>query len=105
MVDNNIMRERIAEIEELLRKAGLTEADVTEAIGTIGILQKLTPISDGKQYRAYEERYHKMMQDAGFVGQKRSWEEYMDYIRTPAGRLALALFNRMAEWKKEKSVP
>ncbi len=105
MVDNNITRERIAEIEELLRKAGLTEADVTETIGTIGILQKLTPISDGKQYRAYEERYHKIMQDAGFVGHKRSWEEYMDYIRTPAGRLALALFNRMAEWKKEKSVP
>ncbi len=105
MVDNDkITRERIAEIEELLRKVGLTEDDVAEAIATIRILQNLTPISDGKQYRAYEERYHNMMQDAGFIGQKRSWEEYMDYVRTPAGRLALALFNRMAGWKKERSV-
>ncbi len=63
-------------------------------------------VGNGRQWnRAYEERYHKMMEDAGFIGQKRSWEEYMDYIRTPVRRLALALFNRMADWKKEKSVP
>jgi hypothetical protein len=68
-------------------------------------MQELTPISDGERYRAYEERYSKMMQDAGFVGRQRSWEDYMDYVRTPAGRLALAIFNRMAEWKKEKGVP
>jgi hypothetical protein len=46
-----------------------------------------------------------MMQDTGFVGQKRSWEEYMGYVRTPTGRLALAIFNRMAEWKAGKGVP
>jgi hypothetical protein len=64
------------------------------------------PIRDGEEYRAYEERYGKMMQDAGFVGgQPRTWEDYMDYVRTPAGRLALTIFNRMAEWKKMKGVP
>ena len=93
------------EIEKLLSKAGLSEADVTEASATIRTLQQVTPIGNGEQYRAYEERYGGMMQDAGFVGQKRSWEEYMDYVRTPAGKLALALFNRMAEWKKQKGVP
>jgi hypothetical protein len=68
-------------------------------------MQEVTPIQDGEQYRTYEERYHKMMQDAGFIGQKRSWEEYMDYVRTPAGRLTLAILNRMAEWKAAKGVP
>jgi hypothetical protein len=29
----------------------------------------------------------------------------MDYVRTPAGRLALAIFNRMADWKEMKGVP
>jgi hypothetical protein len=106
MVDNdNRARELSEDIEKLFRKAGLTETDVTEAIDTIRTLQEVTPIGNGQQYRAYEERYHKMMHDAGFVGQKRSWEEYMDYVRTPAGKLALTLFNRMAEWKKQKAVP
>ncbi len=107
MVDNdNMAREVGQEVEKLLRKAGLTEVDATEATATIRSLQEVRPIANGAQYRAYEERYHQMMQDAGFVsGQKRSWEQYMDYVRTPAGKLALVLFNRMAEWKKEKSVP
>ena len=103
MVDDDKMPSN--EIEELLSKAGLSEADVTEASATIRTLQQVTPIGNGEQYRAYEERYRGMMQDAGFVGQKRSWDEYMDYVRTPAGKLALALFNRMAEWKKQKGVP
>jgi hypothetical protein len=100
-----MMPEVIEELKRVLRKAGLAEGDVTEALASISIMQEVTPIRDGEQYRAYEERYSKMMQDAGFVGQKRSWEEYMDYARTPAGRLALALFNRMVEWKAAKGVP
>jgi hypothetical protein len=100
-----MMPELIEEMKRLLGKAGLTEDDVTEVIASISTMQEVTPIHDGAQYRAYEERYHKMMQDAGFVGQKRSWEEYMDYVRTPAGRLALTIFHRMAEWKKAKGVP
>jgi hypothetical protein len=100
-----MMPEVIEELKRVLRKAGLAEGDITEALASISIMQEVTPIRDGEQYRAYEERYSKMMQDAGFVGQKRSWEEYMDYARTPAGRLALALFNRMVEWKAAKGVP
>ena len=99
------MPEVIEEMKRVLRQAGLTEDDVTEAIASISTMQEVTPIQDGEQYRAYEERYYKMMQHAGFVGQKRSWEENMDYVRTPGGRLALAIFNRMAEWKAAKSVP
>jgi hypothetical protein len=105
MVKDKMMPELIEEMKRVLVKARLTEDDVTEVIGSISTMQEVTPIHDGAQYRAYEERYHKMMQDAGFVGQKRSWEEYMDYVRTPAGRLALTIFNRMAEWKKAKGVP
>lgn len=93
------------EIQRLLTKAGLTEHDVRETIASIQTIQEVTPIRDGARYREYEERYRKMMQDAGFVGQQRSWEEYMDYVRTPQGRLALTLFNRMAEWKLAKGVP
>jgi hypothetical protein len=29
----------------------------------------------------------------------------MDFVRTPEGGLALAIFNRMAEWKLAKGVP
>jgi ubiquinone/menaquinone biosynthesis C-methylase UbiE len=105
MAEDKKMPEVIEEMKRVLRKAGLTEGDITEAIASISTMQEVTPIHDGEQYRAYEERYHKMMQDAGFVGQKRGWEEYMDYVRTPAGRLALAIFNRMAEWKAAKGVP
>jgi transcriptional accessory protein Tex/SPT6 len=94
------------EIKRILRKAGLIDDDITQAIAGIRTLQEVKPIRDGEQYRAYEERYRKMMQDAGFVGShQRTWEEYMDYVRTPAGMLALAIFNRMAEWKKAKGVP
>ena len=100
-----MMPEIIEEMKRVLRKAGLAEGDVTEALASISTMQEVTPIRDGEHYRAYEERYSKMMQDAGFVGQKRSWEEYMDYARSPAGRLALTLFNRMVEWKAAKGVP
>jgi ABC-type nitrate/sulfonate/bicarbonate transport system substrate-binding protein len=93
------------EIQRLLTKAGLTESDVSETIASIQTIQEVSPIRDGAHYREYEERYRKMMQDAGFIGKQRSWEEYMDYIRTPHGRLALTLFNRMAEWKLAKGVP
>jgi transcriptional accessory protein Tex/SPT6 len=97
------------EIQRLLTKAGLTEHDVSETIASIQTIQEVTPIRDGAHYREYEERYRRMMQDAGFVGQQsgeqRSWEEYMDYVRTPQGRLALTLFNRMTEWKLTKGVP
>ena len=103
--DDNTARDVSEQIERLLSKAGFTETDVTETATTIRMLQEVTPIGNGEQYRAYEERYRNLMQDAGFVGHKRGWEEYMDYIRTPAGRLSLVLFNRMAEWKKEKGVP
>ena len=96
----------LEEIKRVLRKAGLTDDDITRAIAGIRTLQEVKPIRDGEQYRAYEEQYRKMMEDAGFVGgQQRSWEEYMDYVRTPAGMLALAIFNRMAEWKKARGVP
>lgn len=97
--------EIVEELTRVLRKAGLAEADIAEANAIVQRMRELGPIRDGEEYRAYEERYRKMMQDAGFIGQTRSWEEYMDYIRTPAGTVALALFNRMAEWKKEKGVP
>jgi hypothetical protein len=97
--------EMTEELRRLLRKAGLAESDLTEAIAGIWTIREVTPIRDGEQYRAYEERYRKMMRDAGFVGQKRSWEDYMDFVRTPAGRLALAIFNRMAAWKEAKGVP
>ncbi len=100
-----MMPEALEEMKRVLRQAGLTGSDITEAIVSISTMQEVTPIRDGEQYRAYEERYQKMMQDAGFVGQRRSWEDYMDYVRTPAGRLALALFNRMVEWKAAKGVP
>jgi hypothetical protein len=93
------------EIQRLLTKAGLTEHDVSETIASIQTIQEVPPIRDGAHYREYEERYRKMMQDAGFVGQQRTWEEYMDYVRTPQGRLALTLFNRMTEWKLAKAVP
>ncbi len=105
MAEDKMMPEVIEEMKQVLRKAGLTEGDVTEAIATISIMKEVVPIHDGEQYRAYEERYRKMMQDAGFVGEKRSWEEYMDYVRAPSGRLALALFNRMVDWKAAKGVP
>lgn len=105
MAEDKKIPDVIDDMRGVLRKAGLPEGDITEALATISRMQELSPIRDGEQYRAYEERYHKMMQDAGFVGQKRSWEEYMDYARTPAGRLALTLFNRMAEWKAAKGVP
>ena len=105
MADDKKTPELSEEMKRVLRKAGLPEGDITEALASISLMQQLPPIPDGEQYRAYEERYHKMMQDAGFVGQKRSWEEYMDYARTPAGRLALTLFNRMVEWKAAKGVP
>jgi hypothetical protein len=97
--------EAIEEMKQILTKLGLAESDITEAIASISIMQDVTPIRDGNEYRVYEERYQKMMQNAGFVGQKRSWEEYMDYVRTSAGKSALALFNRMAEWKAAKGVP
>jgi hypothetical protein len=93
------------EIQRLLTKAGLTEGDVSEAIASIRTFQEVTPIRNGEHYREYDERYRKMMQDAGFIGQQRNWEEYMDYVRTPHGKLALTLFNRMAEWKLAKGVP
>ncbi len=105
MAEDKMMPEVIEEMKRVLRKAGLTEGDVTEAIASIGTMQQATPIHNEDQYRAYVEQYHKMMQDAGFVGQKRGWEEYIDYVRTPAGRLALALFNRMVKWKAAKGVP
>ncbi len=95
----------IEEMKRILEKAGLPEGDITEALAGISIMQELPPIRDGENYRTYEERYHKLMQDAGFVGQKRSWEEYMDYVRTPAGRQALTIFSRMAEWKAARGVP
>jgi hypothetical protein len=90
----------LKEIQQLLTKAGLEQNDVGETIAS-----NVTPIRNGEHYREYEERYRKMMQDAGFVGQQRSWEEYMDFVRTPHGRLALVLFSRMAEWKLGKGVP
>ncbi len=105
MAEDKKMPEVIEEVKRVLRKTGLTEGDITEVIAAISNMQEVMPIRDAEQYRAYEARYQKMMKDAGFIGQKRSWEEYMDYVRTPTGRLALALFNRMAEWKKEKGVP
>jgi hypothetical protein len=105
MAEDKKMPEVIEEMKRVLIKTELTEGDITEVIAAISNMQEVMPIRDGEQYRAYEERYQKMMKDAGFVGQNRSWEEYMDYVRTPAGRLALALFNRVAEWKKEKGVP
>jgi hypothetical protein len=106
MADNEKMTPAvIGEIKQVLRKAGLTESDVTEAIAAIWTVREVTPIRDSQEYRAYEDRYRKMMQDAGFIGQKRSWEEYMDFARTPAGRLALAIFDRMAQWKEMKGVP
>src|SRR5690348_8673365 len=96
----------LEEIKRVLSKAGLTDGDITRAIATIRTIQEVKPIRDGEQYRAYEERYRKMMQDAGFIGgQQRTWEEYMYYVRTPAGMLALTIFNRMTDWKKEKGVP
>jgi hypothetical protein len=97
--------EPLEEIRRILKKAGLSDGDVTQATAIIRTIQEVKPIRDAEQYRAYEERYRKMMQDAGFVGQQRTWEEYMDYVRTPPGRLALAIFNRMAEWKEAKGVP
>jgi hypothetical protein len=106
MQQGKVKMRPLEEIKRILRKAGLTDGDITQAIAGIPTLQELKPIGDGEQYRAYEERYRKMMQDAGFVGgQQTTWEEYMDYVRTPAGMLALAIFNRMAEWKKAKAVP
>jgi hypothetical protein len=106
MADNEKMTPAvIEEIKQVLRKAGLTESDVTEAIAAIWTVREVAPIRDAEEYRVYEDRYRKMMQDAGFVGQQRTWEEYMDYVRTPAGRLALAIFNRMADWKEMKGVP
>src|SRR5690242_19172714 len=103
--DDRMNPEIVEELKRVLRKAGLAEVDIAEANAIVQRMRELGPIRDGEEYRAYEERYRKMMQDAGFSGQKRSWEEYMDYIRTPAGTVTLALFNRMAEWKKEKGVP
>jgi hypothetical protein len=105
MAEEKKTPEVIEEMKRILEKAGLPEGDITEALAGISIMQELPPIRDGENYRTYEERYHKLMQDAGFVGQKRSWEEYMDYVRTPAGRLALTIFNRMAEWKATRGVP
>jgi dihydroxyacid dehydratase/phosphogluconate dehydratase len=93
------------EIQRLLTKVGLTEGDVSETIAIIRTFQEVIPIRNGEHYREYEERYRKMMQDAGFVGQQRSWEEYMDYVQTPHGKLTLTLFSRMAEWKLAKGVP
>lgn len=105
MTEDKMTPEVKEQLERVLRQSGLTENDVTEAIASISIRKEVTPIHGGDQYRVYEERYRKMMQDAGFLGQKRSWEEYMDYVRTPAGRLALTIFNRMVEWKTAKGVP
>ncbi len=105
MAEDKMTPEVIEELKRVLRKSSLTESDVTEAIASISIMKEVTPIHGGDQYRVYEERYRKMMQDAGFLGQKRSWEEYMDYVRTPPGRLTLTLFNRMVEWKTAKGVP
>ncbi len=105
MAEDKKMPELIEEMQRVLRKAGLPEGDSNEALAIISIMQQVPPIRDGENYRAYEERYQKLMQDAGFVGEKRSWEEYMDYVRTPGGRLALTIFNRMAEWKAAKGVP
>jgi hypothetical protein len=99
--DNKVTPEVFEEIKLVLRKAGLSEGDITEAITGLLTMQEVTPIRSEDQYRAYEDLYQRMMRDAGFVGQKRSWEEYMDYIRTPAGKLALTIFNRMAEWEAE----
>ncbi len=95
----------IEEIKRALKKADLSDGDITRAIADIRTIQEVKPIRDAEQYRTYEERYRKMMQDAGFIGQQRTWEEYMDFVRTPSGRLALAIFNRMAEWKEAKGVP
>jgi hypothetical protein len=102
--DEKMTPEVFEEIKLVLRKAGLTENDISDAITSIWTMEEVPPIQNEDQYRTYEERYQGMMRDAGFVGQKRSWEEYMDYIRTPAGRLALAIFNRMAEWEGETGV-
>jgi hypothetical protein len=102
--DDKMTPEVIEEIKLVLRKAGLTESDISEAITGIWTMVEVPPIQNEDQYRAYEDRYQRMMRDAGFIGQKRSWEEYMDYIRTPAGRLALAIFNRMAEWEGDTGV-
>jgi hypothetical protein len=99
--DNKMTPEVIEEIKLVLRKAGLSDSDITEAIAGLLTMQEVTPIRSEDQYRSYEDLYQRMMRDAGFVGQKRSWEEYMEYIRTPAGRLALTIFNRMAEWEAE----
>jgi len=103
--DDKVTQAVIEEIERVLRKAGLTDADVSEAIAAIWTSREVKPIRDAEEYRTYEERYRTMMRDAGFVGTQRSWEEYMDYIRTPGGRLALAIFDRMADWKEIKGVP
>ncbi len=105
MAEEKKTPEVMEEIKRILRKAGLPEGDITDALAGISIMQELPPIRDGENYRAYEERYHKLMRDAGFVGQKRGWEEYMDYVRTPAGRQALTIFSRMAEWKAARGVP
>lgn len=99
--DEKMTPEVFEEIKLVLRKAGLTENDISDAITSIWTMEEVPPIQNEDQYRTYEERYQGMMRDAGFVGQKRSWEEYMDYIRTPAGKLALTIFNRMAEWEAE----
>src|SRR5262249_36002625 len=87
--DEKMTQAVIEEIEQVLRKAGLTDADVTDAIAAIWTVREVKPIRDAEEYRAYEERYSTMMRDAGFIGAQRSWEEYMDYVRTPGGRLAL----------------
>jgi hypothetical protein len=65
----------IEEIKQVLRKARLTENDVAEAIAAISTVREVAPIRDAEEYRVYEDRYRKMMQDAGFVGQQRTWEE------------------------------
>ena len=103
--DDKMTPELVEEMKRLLRKAGLAESDVTQALASIATFQEIRPIRDGEEYRAYEERYRSMMRDAGFIGQKRTWEDYMDFVRTPEGRSALAIFNRMAEWKLAKGVP
>jgi hypothetical protein len=103
--DDKMTLELVEEMKRLLRKAGLAESDIAQALASIAALQEVRPIRDGEEYRAYEERYRTMMRDAGFIGQKRTWEDYMDFVRTPEGGLALAIFNRMAEWKLAKGVP
>jgi hypothetical protein len=81
-------------LRQLLKKAGISEADITDAITSIRTMDEVAPIHSETEYRAYAERWHKMAQIA-----PKAADEYMDYTRTAAGRLMIAIFNRMREWE------